>query len=131
MTRHGWQATAAALALLVIGAALGIAVDRFHVRGGSDRATSLLAEIERDPMAVIEREVNLRPEQRGPIGAILERYQAAMDTVWGESNRRVRATVEGVIADITAQLDSNQARRFQALLNEIHSSPRAIHGFRH
>lgn len=130
MTPRSWRGWVAALALLVIGAVLGITFDRFHVRN-SDHATSLLAEIEKDPMTVIEREVNLRPEQRGAIGAILERYQAAMDSVWGESNRQVRATVEGVIADITAQLDSTQARRFQALLNEIHSSPKAMHGFRH
>ena len=130
MKRLTWQTWIAALALLVIGAVLGITVDRFHVRG-SDHATELLGEIERDPMTVIERRVNLRPEQRDRIGAILQRYQATMDSAWGESNRQVRATVEGVIRDITAQLDSTQARRFQALINEIHSSPKAIHGFRH
>lgn len=130
MKRLGWRAWLAALALLVIGAVLGVTFDRFHVRN-RDHATTLLAEIERDPMAVIEREVNLRPEQRGRIATILERYQANLDSVWGESNRQVRATVEGVIADITAQLDSTQARRFKALINEIHSSPKAIHGFRH
>ena len=130
MTPRSWRGWLAALALIVIGAVLGITVDRLHVRS-PDRATRLLAEIERDPMMVLEREINLRPEQRGPIGAILQRYQAAMDSVWRESNRRMRGTVEGVIDDITAQLDSTQARRFQALLDEIHSSPQAIHGFRH
>ena len=129
MIRGGWQAWLAAVALLVIGAVLGVTVDRFHVRG--DHATALLAEIERDPMGVIEREVELRPEQRGPIGAILQRYQATLDSLWGESNSRVRATVEGVITDITAQLDSTQARRFKALIDEIHSSPKAIRGIRH
>ena len=130
MTPRSWRGWVAALALVVIGAVLGITFDRFHVRD-RDHATTLLAEIERDPMAVLEREINLRPEQRAPIGAILQRYQATMDSVWGASNRAVRATVEGVIDDITAQLDSTQARRFQALLDEIHSSPKAIHGFRH
>jgi hypothetical protein len=130
MTRHAWQAGAAALALLVIGAALGITVDRFHVRG-SDRATALLREIERNPMAVIEREVNLRPEQRAPIETILARYQGTLDSVWGAANHRVRATVEGVITDIAAQLDSTQARQFRALIDEIHSSPEAFHRMRH
>lgn len=131
MTRHAWQASAAALALLVIGAALGIAVDRFHVRD-RDRASTLLAEINRDPMEVLEREIGLRPEQRGPIGRILERYQATLDSVWGESNSRVRATVQGAVTDIAAQLDSTQARRFHALIDEIHSSPRSMfHGKRH
>jgi len=131
MTRHALQAAAAALALLLIGAVLGIAVDRFHVRD-RDQASTLLAEIERDPMAVLEREINLRPEQRASIGAILERYQATLDSVWGESNRRVRATVQGVVTDIAAQLDSTQARRFRALIDEIHSSPRSMfHGRTH
>ena len=129
MTRS-WRGWVAALALLVIGAVLGITFDRLHVRN-RDRPTTLLTEIERDPMTVLEREIGLRPEQRGPIGAILERYQASMDSVWGASNRGVRATVEGVINDITAQLDSTQAQRFHALLDEIHSSPKAMHEFRH
>jgi hypothetical protein len=129
MTRS-WRGWVAALALLVIGAVMGITLDRFHVRN-RDRPTTLLIEIERNPMTVLEREIGLRPEQRGPIGAILQQYQASMDSIWGASNRGVRATVEGVIDDITAQLDSTQARRFQALLDEIHSSPRAMHGFRH
>ena len=130
MMPRNWRGWVAALALVVIGAVLGITFDRFHVRN-QDNATTLLAEIERDPMTVLEREINLRPEQRGPIGEILKRYQATLDSVWGASNRGVRVTVEGVIDDITAQLDSTQARRFQALLDEIHSSPKAIHGFRH
>jgi hypothetical protein len=131
MTRHAWQAAAAVLALLALGAVLGIAVDRFHVRG-RDHATALLAEIERDPMGVIEREITLRPEQRGPIRAILERYQATMDSVWRESNLRLRATVQGVVSDIAAQLDSAQAARFRALIEEIHGSPQSMfHGRSH
>jgi hypothetical protein len=128
---RGWRAWMAALALLVIGAVLGITLDRFHVRD-RDRPTTLLSEIERDPMAVLEREIGLRPEQRAPIGAILERWQASLDSVWGESNRQVRVAVVGVVDDIAAQLDSTQVRRFRALIDEIHSSPRSMfHGKTH
>ena len=131
MKRTGWQAWAATLALLVLGAVLGITFDRFHVRD-RDRPTTLLAEIERDPMAVLEREIGLRAEQRAPIGAILARWQGTVDSVWGESNRQVRAAVIGVVGDIAAQLDSTQARRFHELINEIHSSPRSMfHGRSH
>ena len=127
----GWRAWLAAVALLVIGAALGITFDRYHVRD-RDRPTTLWAEIERDPMAVLEREIGLRPEQRAPIGAILERWQASLDSVWSESNRQVRTAVVGVVDDIAAQLDSTQARRFRALIDEIHSSPKSMfHGQRH
>lgn len=126
MTRHAWKAIGAALALLVIGAVLGITFDRYHVRN-RDQASTLLAAIERDPMGVIDREIGLRPEQRAPIGAILERYQATLDSLWGTNNRQLRATVGAVVNDITAVLDSSQARRFHALINEIHSSPNAFH----
>jgi hypothetical protein len=128
---RGWRAWLAAVALLVIGAVLGITFDRYHVRD-RDQATTLLAEIERDPMAVLEREIGLRPEQRAPIGAILERWQASLDSVWSESNRQVRTAVVGVVDDIAAQLDSTQARRFRALIDEIHSSPKSMfHGRSH
>ena len=126
MKRQAWQTWVAVLALLVIGAVLGIAIDRFHVRGGN-HASALLEEIERNPMAVIDREISLRPDQRASVGRIIERYQATMDSAWGESNRQVRATVGAVINDITAQLDSAQARKFRALINKIHSSPDAFH----
>jgi hypothetical protein len=128
---RGWRAWLAAVALLVIGAVLGITFDRYHVRD-RDQATTLLAEIERDPMAVLEREIGLRPEQRAPIGAILKRWQASLDSVWSESNRQVRTAVVGVVDDIAAQLDSTQARRFRALIDEIHSSPKSMfHGRSH
>jgi hypothetical protein len=131
MTSHAWKAMAAALALLVIGAVLGVTFDRYHVRA-RDHGTTLLAEIERDPMAVLEREIGLRPDQRAPISAILQRWQATLDSVWGESNRQVRVAVVGVVDDIAAQLDSSQTRRFHALIDQIHSSPRSMfHGQSH
>ena len=128
---RGWRAWLAAIALLMIGAILGITIDRFHVRN-RDHASTLLAEIDRDPMKVLEREIGLRPEQRAPIAAILERWQATLDSTWSESNRRVRGAIGGVVNDIAAQLDSAQARRFHALINEIHSSPSSMfHGRSH
>ena len=131
MTRLGWKGWAAGLALLMIGAILGITVDRFHVRN-SDPAGRLLAEVHRDPMAVVERELDLRPEQRGPIKAILDRHQSAVDSLWGESNSRLQATIQGVVTEIAAQLDSTQARRFRELLDEIHRSPQSLfHGRSH
>ena len=131
MIPRGWKGWVAALALLVIGAILGITVDRFHVRGG-DHSSKLLAEINRDPMAVLEREIHLRQEQQAPIKAILDRYQVTLDSVWQAGNDQVRSTVQGVVHEIAAQLDSTQSRRFLELIDEIHSSPRSMfHGTRH
>ena len=118
----GWRAWVAALALLVLGAAAGVAVDRLHHRSGGP-LSKLIAEVHRDPMSVMERELGLRPEQRSRVAAILERRQGAIDAVWQDTHVRLRATVDSVVSEISAELDSGQARRFRALADEIHNAP--------
>ena len=122
MSPLGWRSWVAASALLILGAAAGIAADRLHHRTGG-RISRLVAEVHRDPMAVMERELNLRPEQRSRVAAILERRQGAIDAVWQDTHVRLRATVDSVVSEIAAELDSAQARRFRAIADEIHSSP--------
>lgn len=118
----GWRAWVAALALLVIGAAVGVTVDRLHHRSGGP-LSKLIADVHRDPMGVMERELGLRPEQRSRVAAILERRQGAIDAVWQDTHVRLRATVDSVVSEIAAELDSAQARRFRELADEIHNSP--------
>ena len=120
--RSGWKAWIAALALLVIGAAVGITMDRLHHRSGSS-GSSLHAQVRRDPMAVMERELDLRPEQRPRIAAILERRQNAVNDVWQDAHVRLRATVDSVVSELAAELDSSQARRLRTLAEELHGSP--------
>jgi Spy/CpxP family protein refolding chaperone len=120
--RLGWKAWIAALALLVIGAAVGVTVDRFHHRSGSS-GSSLHARVRRDPIGVIDRELNLRPEQRTRIAAILDQRQGNIDAVWRDMHVRLRATIDSVVEEIAAALDSSQAQRFRKLADELHNSP--------
>jgi Spy/CpxP family protein refolding chaperone len=122
MTRLGWNGWVAALALLAIGAAAGIAVDRLHHRGNGPLG-SLHAQVQRDPLGVLDRELDLRPEQRARVAAILERQQGAMDAVWHDAHSRLRTTIDSMVSEIAAELDSSQIQRFRSLVDEVHGSP--------
>ena len=101
MNRGGWQAWVAAVALLALGAVGGIAFDRFHVRGG--HGSGLHERIRRDPVAFMERELDLRPEQRTRIAAIFEKRQGAIDTVWQDTHNRLVATIDSLVTEISAE----------------------------
>ena len=124
--RRGWRAWVAALALVALGAVGGITFDRFHVRN-HDPLAHLIAELNRDPVAVMQRELKLRPEQSTRIAAIFARRQGTIDSVWQETHTRLRATVDSVVAEIAAELDPDQAKRFVTMANKVHSSPGFIH----
>ena len=122
MRRLGWAGWVAALALLVIGAAAGIAVDRLHHRSGGSHS-KLIAEVHRDPLGLMERKLHLSPEQRARIAVILERRQKTLDAFWEDTHVRLRATVDSTVSEIAAELDSSQAEQFRRMADEIHSSP--------
>jgi len=122
MRRLGWAGWVAALALLVIGAAAGIAVDRLHHRSGGS-LSKLIAEVHRDPLGLMERKLHLSPEQRARIAVILERRQKTLDAFWEDTHVRLRATVDSTVSEIAAELDSSQAEQFRRMADEIHSSP--------
>jgi hypothetical protein len=126
MRSSGWRGWTAAAALLVAGAAGGVALERFlHHR--QDPHSRLLEEVQRDPIGVMDRELNLRPGQREQVAAILSRRQGAIDAVWGDTHVRLRAAVDSVVSEIAAVLDTGQARRFRAFADEIHSRPQFRH----
>ena len=117
------RAWLAALALLALGAVLGITFDRFHVRGGHNPLSRLHEQLRHDPMAVMERELNLRPAQRTRIAAILELRQGDINAVWEDTHIRLRATIDSVVTEIAAELDSAQARKFRDLADKLHNAP--------
>jgi hypothetical protein len=118
----GWRAWLAALALLILGAAAGVAVDRLHHRTGGP-LSKRIAEVHRDPLGLMERELQLSPDQRARIAVILERRQGTLDAFWEDTHVRLRATVDSTVSEIAAELDSSQAERFRRMADEIHSSP--------
>ena len=122
MNRLGWQAWVAALALIALGAVGGIAGDRFHVRGGG-HGSGLHEQVRRDPVAYMDRELTLSPEQRTRIAEIFERRQGQLDAVWQDTHNRLVAAIDSLVSEISAQLDSTQIPRFNALVKKLHSSP--------
>jgi hypothetical protein len=124
-SRSRWQAWLAAVALMVLGAVLGVTFDRLHVRG--DAHAALMERVRRDPLGVMDRELKLTPEQRSRVGAILQSRQADIDRVWDETHTRLQATLDSVVNEIAAVLDSNQAVRFRAVAYELHHPKRGLH----
>lgn len=121
MNRSGWRAWVAAFALLALGAVLGITFDRFHVRGGP--GSGLHDQVRRDPVGFMDRELSFTPEQRTRIAAIMERRQHQLDTVWQDTHNRLVATIDSLVTEISAELDSSQVPRFNALVDRLHSAP--------
>ncbi|MGH7719293.1 MAG: hypothetical protein ACREON_10675 [Gemmatimonadaceae bacterium] len=121
-----WRTVVAAASLLTLGAAAGITADRLLHRR-ADAVASRLARVHRDPLAAVDRAVGLRPEQRARVAAILESRQPAIDRVWRDTHVRLRATVDSVVSEIAAVLDSGQAERFRAAARELHGEPRRMH----
>ena len=114
-----WRILVAAGSLLLLGAAAGVAADRaVHMH----RAPHVidLTEVHTNPIGVIERVIELRPQQRARIEAILAARQGNMDAAWHQARAHMQALVDSVVAEIQAELDPEQVARFQELVVQIH-----------
>jgi hypothetical protein len=120
--RIGWRAVLAGLSLMVIGAAAGIAIDRFvqHEHGA---LAAELEELHNDPMKVFDRTIDLRPDQRPRIHAILQAHQAATDSLWHSARLRLQATIDSVLLEIDTILDPEQSVRFHESVERLHGMP--------
>jgi Spy/CpxP family protein refolding chaperone len=117
-----WHTALAIVSLLLIGAVVGVTADRLlHRRpthGGITRE-----EMHGDPMRLLQRELDLRPEQRERVAAIIRARQGTLDSVMLATNRQLRVTIDSVVAEVAAELDPQQAARFHALVEELHPHP--------
>ena len=123
---RSWKPVVAVISLLAIGAALGVTFDRLHHRSGN-RHMAVMQEVQKDPLAAIDRAVGLRPEQRERVAAVLARRQDVIDGVWRDTHIRLQATIDSVVNEIAAVLDPDQAQKFRAAARELHGSPRVMH----
>ena len=123
MTLRAWISAAALVALGAVG---GIAVDRFHIRGRHGEMARLHERLRENPMAVIDRELDLTAEQQTRIAAILTRRQESIDGVWHEIHPRIRSTIDSTMSEIAALLDSAQKERFRRLTDRIHHRPNLL-----
>jgi hypothetical protein len=71
--------------------------------------------------------VDLRPEQRERVAAILAAHQDEVDAAWQEAHDRIMATVGSVISDIAAELDPQQTEQFRELVEEMHGASAVGH----
>ena len=113
-----WRTALAVISLLALGAATGITAD--HIVRRHHAVAIPMAELHKDPLALIDREVKLRPEQRARIAAILRSHQAEIDSVWHDTHVYLQSRVAALVTEISATLDPDQAARFQELAHRIH-----------
>jgi hypothetical protein len=71
-------------------------------------------------MATLDRELDLRPDQRAAVAAVLESRQAEIDEVWFDTHTRLVAIGDSVVSEISAVLDSAQARRLREIADQLH-----------
>jgi hypothetical protein len=120
-------AVLAAVALLVLGAALGITFDRFHVR--SVPAQTGLFRLHDDPFSVMDSALVLRADQRDRVRAIIEARQQDIDGVWENTHHSLLAILDSVVIDLATVLDSAQMEKLRDLADVLHGGPppRSLH----
>jgi hypothetical protein len=123
---RSWKTVVAVISLLAIGAASGVTFDRLHHRQ-SNRHMTLMEEVQKDPIGVLDRRLGLRPEQRERVAAIIQQRQGAIDAVWNETHIRLQATIDSVVNEIAAVLDPEQAKTFREGARELHGQPGMMH----
>jgi hypothetical protein len=126
LNRSPLRTVVAAASLVVLGAAMGVTADRLLHR--TPRVAGFqLADVQADPLGTIDRLIQLRPEQRERVAAILEKRQSNIDAVWQETHTKLIATIDSVISEIAAVLDPDQAERFRAAARKLHGLPEELH----
>ena len=116
----GWRVVVAALSIFVLGAAAGIAADRTLHRPPRMVAFQQMSPEER--IETLGPSLDLTPEQRTRILAIMHARQPAVDAVWRDARTRLEATVDSVVAEIGAVLEPHQQARYRALVDAFRAA---------
>jgi Spy/CpxP family protein refolding chaperone len=123
MTKSTRTATLLLLAAFVLGALAGTGALALYGRptrmgpGHPPRASGHLSRLSKD--------LELTPVQRDSVGAILERYEPRMDSIWQEIRPRFETVRDELRSDINAQLTPDQQRRHAELLERHDAKRRA------
>lgn len=101
---------------LITGMQVGDGNDRDHAhrRGGRTHLEERL-----------QRALDLSPEQRDSVRAILERHRPGFDSVWAETRPRYETLRDRVRSDIRAQLNPDQQRRYDDMIARLDAERRA------
>ena len=118
-----WRLLVSSGALVLLGAALGIAADRMHHRrftvafvhapppGPGDGVTA--------SFEMLDSLLQLRPEQRERVRAILMARQEPIDSIWATTHRSLRTSLDSTAGELEAILDNHQRDRLNALLGGL------------
>jgi Spy/CpxP family protein refolding chaperone len=111
------RAVLGALSLLVIGAVLGIAIDR-HLLLPSDHGTTAAAFHEMT-MSALEERLDLTPDQRRQIDSIVAARHGTLEHAWQMLHTQLGAAVDTVHQEVEAVLTPAQRTEFAAWLREV------------
>jgi hypothetical protein len=112
----------AAVALLVIGGALGITADRLLHRTprvivvSHAGATGMSASLD-----FLDSVLTLTADQRAEVHRILSQRQAPIDSIWLNTHTALRATLDSVASAVVGVLDAGQKVRFHEVFGDWHA----------
>ncbi len=113
MTKSTRTATLLLIAAFLLGAVAGAAALSLAGRpfGGPGRRPGPSGYLAR-----LERDLKLTPVQKDSVGAILNRYEPRMDSIWQEIRPRFETVQRELRSDISAQLTPEQQRTYADLM---------------
>jgi hypothetical protein len=117
----------AAIALLVIGAALGITADRLHHRRPHVIVVSQGQSGVDASLELLDSLLALTDKQRTEIQAILAQRQGPIDSIWMNTHIALRSTLDSTADAVARVLDENQKTRFNQVFGNWHTPPRGRH----
>jgi hypothetical protein len=131
MRTINWRLLLSSSALVLLGAALGIAFDRIHHR----RVT--VAIVHGPPpgpgagvtasFAMLDSLLELRPEQRERVRQILQSRQEPIDSIWATTHRSLRTSLDSTAGELESILDDHQRDKLNALLGGLRNPGPARH----
>jgi Spy/CpxP family protein refolding chaperone len=113
------RAVLAALSLLVLGAVIGIMLDR-HLHPASSHA-SPAAALHDMTMASLDEYVDLTTDQRRQIDSIIAARHSSLRNAWQMVHTQLGAAADSVHQDIEAILTPEQRTAFRAWLRNVDS----------
>ena len=109
------QALLALVAVLVLGAAAGVAGDRAWIasRNSSVASTETL-------ITAMREHVGIDTLQERQVRAVLARHQRAVDSAWGQVRPNVHAAINAAQMDIAMLLRDDQRSRYLSWIQSVH-----------
>lgn len=112
------RAALGAVSLVIVGAVLGIAIDR-HLLPQSHGHDNTAAAFHQVSMASLHERLDLTDEQRASIEAIIARRHSSLAAAWQVLHEQLGATVDSVHQEIEAVLTPEQRSEFREWLRDF------------